>query len=45
MTFFLKNQIGQDYIKMKLVHAQCRSIENELDLYIINSTKIDRDLE
>lgn len=25
--------------------AQCRSVENELDLYMINSTKIDRDLE
>ncbi|CAF1681578.1 unnamed protein product, partial [Adineta ricciae] len=25
--------------------AHCRSVENELDLYMINSTKIDRDLE
>ncbi|UJR35465.1 hypothetical protein I4U23_028221 [Adineta vaga] len=25
--------------------AQCRSVEDELDLYMINSTKIDRDLE
>ncbi len=42
--FLLKNQISRLY-QNESRSVQCRSIENELDLYMINSTKIDRDLE
>jgi len=42
--FLLKNQISR-LCQNENRSVQCRSIENELDLYMINSTKIDRDLE
>ncbi|CAF3922726.1 unnamed protein product, partial [Adineta steineri] len=40
----IENQIYRLH-QMEIRSVQCRTIENELDLYVINSTKIDRDLE
>ncbi|CAF2931540.1 unnamed protein product [Rotaria sp. Silwood2] len=43
------NKKIEDYIsrlyRIETRSEQCRTVENELDLYMINSTKIDRDLE
>ncbi|CAF0721604.1 unnamed protein product [Rotaria sordida] len=49
MQFEDANKKIEDYIlrlyRIETRSEQCRTIENELDLYMINSTKIDRDLE